>query len=108
MPFRIINKKKYALKTLSKREDIITKADTGGAVVIIDVDDYLKEASRQLGNTEFHKKLPNDTTELNRTKVNKSIEELKTLGLLDEKTANKHQNSRCFGKFTKKETLADQ
>ena len=76
--------------------------------MIIDVDDYAREAYRQLDNTEFHKKLPNDTTELNRTKINKSIEELKTLGLLDEKTANKHQNSRCFRKFTKKETLADQ
>ena len=34
-------KEKNALKTLSKREDIIiTKADKGGAAVFIDVDDY--------------------------------------------------------------------
>ena len=30
-------------------------------------------------------KLTNDATELNKTKVNASIEELKTLGFLDEK-----------------------
>ena len=34
-------KEKNALKTLSKREDIIiTKADKGGTTVFIDVDDY--------------------------------------------------------------------
>ena len=79
-------KEKDGLKTLSKREGIIlTKIDKGGAVVIIHIDDYVKEANRQLGNTEFHKQLPNDTAELTRTKVNTSMEELKTLGLLDEK-----------------------
>ena len=77
-------KKKDAWKTLSKRENIIiTKVDKGGGVVILDVDDYVREANRQLDNTEFYKKLPNDTTEINRSKVNTSINELKTLGLLD-------------------------
>ena len=77
-------KKKDARKTLSKRENIMTtKVDKGGGVVILDVDDYVREANRQLDNTEFYKKLPNDTTEINRSKVNTSIDELKTLGLLD-------------------------
>ena len=71
------NNKKEALKTLSEREDIIiTKADKRDGVVIIDVDDYVREAYRQLDNTEFHKKLPNDTTEITRTEVNTSIDEL--------------------------------
>ena len=103
-------KEKDALKTLSKREDIIiTKADKGGAVAIIDVHDYVKEANRQLDNTEFYKKLPNHTTELNRTQVNTYIEELKTLGILDEKTANNLNSSgvktaqfRMFPKIHKK------
>ena len=40
-----------ALQQLSQRDDIIiTKEDKGGAVVIIDVDDYIPEANRQLNN----------------------------------------------------------
>ena len=75
------------MKILSEREDIIIiKADKGG-VVITGVGDYVKEANQQLGSTEFSKKLPNDTTELNRTNISTaSIEELETLGLLDENT----------------------
>ena len=46
-------KENDALKNLSKREHIITKADKGDAVVIIDVDGYVQKANRQLGNTEF-------------------------------------------------------
>ena len=43
IPHSTLSKKeKDALKTLSKREDIIiTKADEGGAVVITDADDYV-------------------------------------------------------------------
>ena len=41
-----------ALKELADRNDIIiTKADKGGAVVIIDIDDYIKEAEHQLSKT---------------------------------------------------------
>ena len=41
------------MKELSEREDIIiTKADKDGAVVIVDVKDYIKEAEQQLNNTE--------------------------------------------------------
>ena len=47
-----------SMKELSEREDIIiTKADKGGAVVIVDVKDYIKEAERQLNNTENYRKL---------------------------------------------------
>ena len=41
------------MKELSERVDIIiTKADKGGAVVIVDVKDYIKQAERQLNNTK--------------------------------------------------------
>ena len=41
-----------SMKELSEREDIIiTKTDKGGAVVIVDVKDYIKEAERQLQKT---------------------------------------------------------
>ena len=60
-----------ALQQLSQRDDIIiTKADKGGAVVIIDVDGYIREAHQQLNNTDFYKKIPNDPAVSDRNKVN--------------------------------------
>ena len=72
-------KEEDVLQNLSKRDDIIiTKADKGGAVVIVEVDDYIQEANRQLDNNEFYKKLTIDTTEINRIKANRTINELKS------------------------------
>ena len=90
IPHKNLSKKEEdALQNLSKRNDIIiTKADKGGAVVIGDVDDYIQEANRQLDNKEFYKKLTIDTTEINRIKVNRTINELKSSHLLNEKIAN--------------------
>ena len=79
-------KEEDALQNLSKRDDIIiTKADKGGAVVIVDYD---QKANRQLDNKEFYKKLTVDTTEINRIKVNRTINELKSSHLLNEIIAN--------------------
>ena len=59
------------MKELSEREDIIiTKASKGGAVVIMDVKDYIKETERQLNNTENFKKLQEDPTATNMKLVN--------------------------------------
>ena len=42
---------KVALKDLSKRHDIIiTNAGKGGAVVVMDLNDYIREAKRQLND----------------------------------------------------------
>ena len=79
------------MKTLVEREDLsTTKADKRAAVVVIDVGDYVKEANRQLDKIKFYKKLPNNITVLNRTKINTSIEELKTLGFLDQPCRLRH------------------
>ena len=52
-----------ALKDLMKRNDIIIcNADKGGAVVILDVKDDIKEAHRQLSDEHFYKKLPKNAT----------------------------------------------
>ena len=49
-----------ALHHLSQRDDIIiTKADKGGAVIIINVGDHICEVNR-LNNKDFYKKIPND------------------------------------------------
>ena len=54
----------------------ITKADKG-AIIIVDIDDYVQEANQQLDNKDFHKKLRTDTTKINKTKVIRTINELK-------------------------------
>ena len=78
------------MEDLSIRDDItITKTDRGGAVVILDVDDYISEANQQLNNKEFYKEVLNDPTELNRKKVNNAIKERKYARLLDKNIATK-------------------
>ena len=67
-----------SMKELSEREDIvITKADKGGAVNIVDVRDYIKEAERQLNNTENYRKVQEDPTATNIKLVNDTIERFK-------------------------------
>ena len=52
-----------SLQKLRNRDDIIiTKADKGGAVVILDVQDYIAEAERQLNDTTSYEKLGFDPT----------------------------------------------
>lgn len=49
-----INEKK-ALKALANKENtFITKADMGSAIVIVDADDYVNEANRQLPIVNCH------------------------------------------------------
>ena len=52
MPKGQFNKEeRKALQRLKERQDIvITKADKGGATVIWDVEDYIRESERQLNN----------------------------------------------------------
>ena len=49
---------------------IITKADKGGAIVITDVEHYVKEAEHQLNNKDVHKKHKHDTTKIHTRLVN--------------------------------------
>ena len=74
-PYNNLTKnERTSMKELSEREDIITtKADKGGAVVIVDVKDYIKEAERQLNNTENYRKLQEDPTATNMKLVNDTI-----------------------------------
>ena len=70
--------KRTSMKELSEWEDIIiTKADKGDAVVIVGVKDYIKEAERQLSNTENYGKLQEDPTATNMKLVNDIIERFK-------------------------------
>ena len=65
---------RQALNQLKLREDIIiTRADKGGAVVIIDVIDYVKEANRQLNDTNYYAELSYDPTKQHEEIVNETI-----------------------------------
>ena len=60
----ISNSERIALRNLKMRKDIvITKADKGGAVVIWDTTDYLKEAYSQLDDKKTYSKLDEDPTD---------------------------------------------
>ena len=77
-----------SLNELKNRDDIIvTKADKGGAVVIMNVDDYIKEANRQLDNTEFYTKLITNPTTTNYDIVNNTIQTFVKEKLLPEQVA---------------------
>ena len=53
-----------ALNNLKNRTDIVIKpADKGGALIIMNSKDYLKEGSRQLNDTNYYQKLNMDPTE---------------------------------------------
>ena len=50
-------KESTSMKGLSERKDTIsTKADKGGAVVLVGVKDYIREAERQLKNNKNFRK----------------------------------------------------
>ena len=56
------------------RDDIvITNTDKGGAAVILDVKDYVKECQRQLNKTENYKHLEKDPTATNNKLVHSVI-----------------------------------
>ena len=71
-------KEHAAMEELAKRKDlIITNADKGGAVVIMDTDSYIKEANRQLSDKASYKQLTQDPTLLHNRLVNQTIERFK-------------------------------
>ena len=88
-PYRNLTRnKRTSMQNLNKREDIlITKAGKDGAVVIVDVKDYIKEAERLLTNIENYRKLQEDPTATNMKLVNDTIKRLKKQKLINKKVA---------------------
>ena len=79
-----------ALENLKSMDDIIiTKADKGGAVVVQDVQKYIKEAERQLQDQSFYKKLSHNPTGEHAALVSNAIDGLRQRELLDEKMAKR-------------------
>ena len=84
----LTTKEENALNNLMKRTDIIIcKADKGGATVIIDVNDYIREAKRQLDDRHFYRKLGSDPTKSHLELVNKAIDSLQQRKHISDKLA---------------------
>ena len=77
------------MEELAKRKDlIITNADKGGAVVIMDADSYIKEANQQLSDKARYKLLTQDPKLQHDRMVNQTIQRFKNEKLLPEKIAD--------------------
>lgn len=91
-PRKACNLNKHEIKALSdlmnRNDIIICNADKGGATVIMDVNDYIKEANRQLNDETHYKKLQSDPTSTHLNLINDTIERFKKDKLLSEKLAN--------------------
>ena len=99
---------------MADRSDIMTtKADKGEAVVITDVEDYVKEAEHQLNIKDPYKKLQHDPRQkhiqywsMTQLHVSKMINELQKTFKKDVKYKNrKRQNFAPHRKYIKQETL---
>ena len=84
----LTKEERKALNNLRNRDDIIiSQADKGGAIVIINVEDYIAEAERQLNDTTFYHKLDNNPTLIYNERVNNAIDNLKKEKEIPEKLA---------------------
>ena len=71
---------------MQNRTDIvITKADKGGAVVILDTDAYINEAKRQLEDNNCYMKLTHDPTDIHAEKVKHTLQTLKNSQNMEKK-----------------------
>lgn len=83
-----------ALRNLAKNRNIVIKpADKGSAIVIMDREQYIWEAERQLNNQEHYRKLQEPTYLKTVEDINKIIDTL-----LDKKYINTKQSSYLKGK----------
>ena len=74
------------MKDLAKRRDIIiTTADKGTAVVIMNNENYIKEANCQLPNKSNYKILQKSPTLQHNKMVNNTLEQMRNENLLSKK-----------------------
>lgn len=78
-------KKKRALEALSKDDNLVfKKADKGGAVAVWGKEMYVKEAFRQVNNSEFYQALSYNPTESLKQELGKIVSEAKGMGWITE------------------------
>ena len=84
----LTTKEQEALECLKERSDIIiSKADKGGATVIMGVKEYITEADRQLNDRNFYRQLAEDPTNRHLDLVNNAIDTLHRQKHIDQKLA---------------------
>ena len=66
----------------SRNDKVIADANKGRAVVILDVEDYLKEVERQLNNKENYRQVNYDPITTNNETIHKVISRLQKENLL--------------------------
>ena len=70
----VTNGERTALKELLDLNDVvITRADKGGAIIIINMKDYVKEVEHPLSNKESYKKHQHDPRQIHPRLVNDTI-----------------------------------
>ena len=84
-----VKEQKALWKLQSWDEIVITEADKGDAVIIRDTEDYIKEAERQLHNTENYKRLNHNPTTNKNDTVNAIIKRFHKENLLSKNIAKR-------------------
>ena len=85
----ITNEERQAIKDLAKNKDITIKpADKGGAIVILNTTDYIKEAERQLSDKATYLTTDTDLTTKHQDIVNDTLEDMVHNGDITQKMAN--------------------
>jgi len=78
-----------ALRSLRSDKSIVIKpADKGSGVVVWDREDYLREAERQLSDSEVYEKCESDPLPALQTKISKLLKNIKGKKEIDDKTLN--------------------
>ena len=87
--YNLSTEERLALQQLRQKNDIIIiKADKGGAVTILNLEDYTTDAYKQFNNTQCYKKLTYDPTEQHAKTINNTIDMFKANQKLREKIAD--------------------
>ena len=78
-----------ALITLRSNSNLVIKpADKGGAIVLMNKEDYIQEGLRQLRDPKFYREIPRDHTNKNTTEIHKFLLSMKTKKLLPDAHVN--------------------
>ena len=82
----LTSKERQALYDLKNDKNIVIKgADKGSAVVVWDREDYIKEAEKQLGDSDVYEEVPDDPEPLIST-IHRTIEKIRKRGDLKKET----------------------
>ena len=88
-PRNLSKPEEEALTNLKKRTDIILiNADKGGALTILNLEDYINEANRQLSDTTLYQELIYDPTVAHANTINDTIKHFEIKQMIPKSIAN--------------------